>query len=553
MPRTCAEFAADLTALAQGELAADRVVEVESHVAACRGCGDALAAIRGVFRMTGEVEDLVPSMRFRRNVEALLAKSRAAEPVREGALWRIRTAAAFIRERIRVSRRFRLAAISVAAHAAVLLALSVVIFPRAPERGPHEFTGTIETPLAGDQDGARPGATARTGSREVELTGPQPGFPQDLLPPIDDPDDALAERGGGMPPADRTVAPAITGLLGSSIDADLKVARLAAFAGEGERTLAAIEKGLAFLAAQQEPDGSWAPLARNPDYRTGVTAAVLLAFLSDGVSHARGNREWRFGVARGVDRLLADQAQTGRDAGLFGPAQGHYAYNHMLATLALVEVYALDHRRLPRERASRIRAAVGQAIGLLARSQTPAGGWRYELRAGATDTDSSVTIFAGMALGAAQAAGFAIPDGVIARLGEWLASTADESGEVGYQRLGDRRGQPPTLTAGALFVGELLGLNAAIRDRQAAIVRAEIEAPHGSMTRNGLLRFYAAMAFRLRGEALLREIAPVVVGRQQADGSFRSGEDLHGVHGGDAFQTALEILTLTTAYHWAGS
>ncbi|MCU0724229.1 MAG: zf-HC2 domain-containing protein [Planctomycetes bacterium] len=547
----CDRLAADLTAFVQGELPAERAAEFEAHLASCAGCREAADGIRSVFRLTGAVEDLTPSMRFRRNVEALLRKARSPAPRREGALWRLRTAVAFLRERIRTSPRFRLAAISVGVHSLLLLAFSIVVLPGMTDKGPREFIGAIEKPLVGEEPPVRPGPGNDSASGDPEATGPHPRPHEALLPPLDAP--PLPDLRGLPPLRARTEHAAITALLGSTIDDGLKVTRLAAFAGEGEKSLEAVRKALRWLAARQEEDGSFAPIARNPGYRTGVTAAVLLAFLSDGHCHTRGEREFRFVVAKGVDHLLRLQHQSGRHAGLIGPAEGHYAYNHALATLALVETYALDGRRLPRERAARIRAAVSQAIGLLLHSQRTGGGWRYELLPGAVDNDTSVTVFAAMALGAARAAGFAVPKESTDRIAAWLSGVTDEAGEAGYQRAGDRGGQPPTLTAGALLAEELLGLSSVVRDRRAVIVKREIADPHGSLGRNGLLRFYAALAFRLRGEAVLRSMAPVILGRQQADGSFRSGEDLHGVHGGDAFQTALEVLTITTAYHWAGS
>jgi hypothetical protein len=350
------------------------------------------------------------------------------------------------------------------------------------------------------------------------------------------------------------MAPALAALFGTTIDDELKRVRLAALLPDGEQAASAIARALGFLAEAQEDNGSFAPIARNESYRTGVTAVALLAFLSDGHSHTRGRREWRVVVGRGVDRLLRDQQQTGRLAGLIGRADGHYMYNHALATLALVEVWSLDFRRMPRERASRLRAAIGQAVGFLVGAQTARGGWRYEFPlAGAGENDTSVSVFAGMALAAAKSAGFAVPAEAVARLGSWLAGVTGEDGIVGYQAVGDRASAPRTLTAGALFIEEALGLAAEVRDRQADAVRAELADGHGSTARNGLLRLFSALAFRVRGEPVLRRFAGEVLFRQRPDGSFPSGDDLHGVHAGDVFQTALEVLTVTTAYHFAGS
>ncbi len=64
-------------------------------------------------------------------------------------------------------------------------------------------------------------------------------------------------------------------------------------------------------------------------------------------------------------------------------------------------------------------------------------------------------------------------------------------------------------------------------------------------------RFYSALAFRIRAERVLPLFGPALLDSRRTDGSWSASGDLHGFHGGDAFQTALNILTLTTSYRWA--
>ena len=101
-------------------------------------------------------------------------------------------------------------------------------------------------------------------------------------------------------------------------------------------------------------------------------------------------------------------------------------------------------------------------------------------------------------------------------------------------------------------VEELLGLAAPLRDRQAKLVLADMEDPRGPVANDPLLRFYAAHAFRLRGHNVLELFTPALLRSQSADGSWSSGTDRHAVHAGDAFLTALNALTLTSAWRFAG-
>jgi hypothetical protein len=552
---TCHEIEPELTALAQGELAADRAAEVERHLAACSACREALEGIRSVFGAAEAIEQIAPSLRFKRRMQALAAE--VAAEAEQSLAFRLRTAVAFLGHRLRASPRFRLAAASVAVHAVLLLLLSLFVLPEISRKGPSEvFVKKLVPDSSGAGETVRPDPIDGPSLPGVGVEGPLPSIRENPNPfgssrvPSEDLD-ILAEL---KPSTDRLLRVTPSALFGSRIDEELKVRRLAAMAGRGRGSYDALQRSLAWLAGRQEDDGSWPSSDRSPKYRTGVTAAALLAFLSDGHSHARGRKQWRPVVARAVDRLLSVQHDEGVLKGLIGAADGHYTYNHALATLALVEVWTLDSRRLPRTRMHRLRSAIQDAVAFILRAQTPTGAWRYRLYTGKDfESDTSVSLFMVMALAAARDARFDVPDESFSRFAVWLRQITGETGVVGYQRPGDRDSLPRTLTAGALFIEELLGLVAPLRDLQAAQVRQEIEAHHGSVGRNGLLRFYATLAFRLRGAPVLHHFAPELLASQRRDGSWSAADDLHAVHGGDVFLTSLNVLTLTSAYRWAGN
>ncbi|MEN8149487.1 MAG: prenyltransferase/squalene oxidase repeat-containing protein [Planctomycetota bacterium] len=550
----CRRVDEDLTAYFQGELPPDRHAEVETHVSSCAACAAALEDVRGLFSMAGTVEDIVPSGRFKRDLARLI--ERESSPAREPMGERFRMAVAFLADRLRTSRRFRFATVSVAANVAIFLYLSLVLIPAQAEIKIAEFTidpETIDRVMREEATGLDPSDPERFTPEAAEpLPVPRADDPfRRVLPP------EMARLDRLLPP-DVPVRRMPGVIFANVISPARKRAAFAASFAEPRSALDAVERGLAWLAKTQKKDGSWAGSKRGPGYETGVTATALLSFLADGHSETRGDESFRKVVRRAVDWLVARQVEEGELVGLVG-ANGknvHYTYNHALATLALVEAYSLDHRRLPDGRAKVLRAAVKSAVSFAVTSQTPDGAWKYRLQSGnpgSYDNDTSVSVFMVTALSAARSARFHVPEKSFRGFARWLREVTGESGVVGYAKRGDRDDQPRTLTAGALFLEERLGLAAPLRKRQAKLVRAGL----GSANHNCLMRFFSALAFRLRGEPVLHRFEKKLLRAQRTDGSWRTaasatdtdgGADIWAVYGGDAFLTAINVLTLTSAY-----
>lgn len=545
----CRNYEPDLTAYGQGELPDARRAEVEAHLATCAACARAVAEVESVLELAGSVEDLAPSLRFKRNLAALVESARRPAPSGAGLSERIAAAAGAFVERLRTSRGFRWATASVAFHVALLLVISFVVIPRYRERdaadGPREWTSKytrnpelpdeVATPLPAPlpvpefEEPDRP---------QLAETGP---FPRGAEIPNLGPIEPV------LPPAASPAIRPLASLFAIELPATVKQRRLAACLKDPAAATKAVAKALAWLADSQEEDGTWRPGANGEEYRIGVTSAVLLSFLSDGDSETRGRMEYREVVRRAVDRLLAEQHAEGELAGLIGPARGHYAYNHALATLALVEAYSLDVRRVPPERSGAQRRAILKALRFIEQQQVPEGGWRYGGGSNAAQTDSSVAIFMGMALVSARTARFRVSEATMNGLSDFLRSVTDESGAVGYRFAGDRTGAPHTRTAGVLYLEELLAIAAPVRDRQAALVARDLE--DSNLTKdNGLLRFYSALAFRTRGTPAIDRFAGEMLALQRTDGSWSSDRDEWAVFGGDSFLTALNVLTLTSSY-----
>jgi len=177
---------------------------------------------------------------------------------------------------------------------------------------------------------------------------------------------------------------------------------------------AAVTRGLAYLAAHQQPDGHWSSGGYRAD--VGITGLCLMAFLASGNQPGRG----RYGLImnEAVDFLSRSVRMDGQFGapGLIvsavGGQSGPPMYGHGFATLALCEVYGMTRRQ-------DLKPKVEAAIHLIEDTQNQDGspwhdgGWRY--RPGQVDADISVTVVQVLALRAARNAGIKVNQATIDR------------------------------------------------------------------------------------------------------------------------------------------
>jgi hypothetical protein len=196
---------------------------------------------------------------------------------------------------------------------------------------------------------------------------------------------------------------------------------------EGEMTAAsdlAVQRGLAWLATQQNPDGSFG--GGRYGRHVGITGLACLAFLADGHMPGRGG----FGhvVEKGLDFVLANVTETGLVAAdtSHGPM-----YGHGFATLFLGEVYGMTAGGPDTAQSARVHDALVKAVRLIVQSQNPDGGWRYNPVP--YDADISVTICEIMALRSARNAGIETPKETIDRAVEYVRRCQNPDGGFKYQ------------------------------------------------------------------------------------------------------------------------
>jgi hypothetical protein len=197
-----------------------------------------------------------------------------------------------------------------------------------------------------------------------------------------------------------------------------------------ERVTASVDRGLAYLASKQNPDGSW-------HKNNAVNALAMLAFLGRG--HAPGHGPYRDVVERGKKFLLAS---ANRETGYVSFSS---MYEHGLATLALAELYGMDPD-------PEIEEKLRKAVDLIVKAQSPSGGWRYNPAPG--DQDLSVTVMQIVALRAANNAEVPVPAQTIEKAIGYVRACAHAGGGYAYTAGG---GPGPQTTAAGILSLQLLG------------------------------------------------------------------------------------------------
>ena len=161
----------------------------------------------------------------------------------------------------------------------------------------------------------------------------------------------------------------------------------------------AVDRGLAYLASNQDREGAWSAgyRGKNP----AITALGVMAFMSAG--HIPGEGKYGDHIKRGIEYVLRAQAPNGLIA-----TEGHYEmYQHGICTLMLAEVVGMTEGKL----ADEVRKKLERAVLVILKGQRTSGfhkgGWRYQVHG--TDSDISVTGWQLMALRAAKNVGCDVP------------------------------------------------------------------------------------------------------------------------------------------------
>jgi prenyltransferase/squalene oxidase-like repeat protein len=318
-------------------------------------------------------------------------------------------------------------------------------------------------------------------------------------------------------------------------------------ADRAARTSRAIERGLAWLAAQEalQPDGSFPPGHGERYVPVAVTALGALAYMAGGNVPDRGpqGRE----LSRAIDYLLARAELT--------PGAEHRGYissdgdkhsrmhGHGFATLALAQAYGISPKTA---RGARTEEVLAAAVKLIEQSQGPEGGWYYEPQA-SFEHENSVTVCLVQALRGAQNAGVQVDAKVVAKAVDYVKRCQNEDGSFRYS-LSDKKSSV-ALTAAGIATLNSIGVYRGPEIQKATdelwrkLTQLEEEPGKRSERFPHYERLYLAQALWQNPDPRLFERWSVLqdeqlLRTQNTDGSWDDGEY------GESYATAMNCLVL---------
>ncbi len=276
----------------------------------------------------------------------------------------------------------------------------------------------------------------------------------------------------------------------------------------------AIERGLKFLLANQNPDGSWA--SDNGDYAIAGTSLGLMAFMVEGQFPGFGRHGKALDRAKNYLLKRSKESSTG--------TMGVKMYEMGLFTIAMSELWGMT--KDPEDNKV-IQEALERSVKIILRSQSPLGGWRYAPRPDAGQ-DTSVTSMVFVSLASAREAGVLVPDETIKRVTGYLRDQAwdERTGGFGYQG----KGYTIACTAGGVYAAQLAG-NRETEWVEAALNSLENNPKMFSRKDNGHFyysHYYAMQAMVQAGDNRYAnwypKIRDALISLQQPNGSWQEKE-----------------------------
>ena len=329
----------------------------------------------------------------------------------------------------------------------------------------------------------------------------------------------------------------LIGWIGTSLRAAAQEPADPVFAEWRDKVDPAVEGALEYLARVQKEDGSF---PESYGDSTGIPALAGMAFLSKG--HLPTEGPYADALNRCIDFVLQNQ----RDNGLFekGNAGSGPMYAHNISTLFLSEASGM----VDPGRQEKIAAALPRALKLILEAQAVdkderhQGGWRYH--PGSSDSDTSCSGWALMALRSAKLNGAAVPDQAIADAVSYLRRHQDpKEGSFGYM---DRHDHARSLTGMGLLCLELCGRHGTGETTRAAdyVMKTFRDLPGDQFEFYG--NYYNAQGTFQIGGRYWHEYAAwmydTYLKKQSGDGSWNSRE------AGRIYGTCMMVLAFTVPY-----
>jgi len=221
----------------------------------------------------------------------------------------------------------------------------------------------------------------------------------------------------------------------------------------------AIRRGLDWLSRNQAQNGSWSNEGGYGSYPAAMTGLAGMALVASGSTPTRG--PYYKEVRKSVDFLL--RSADARSGLISAPAEeGRSMYGHGFATLYLASVYGMEEDLVKQHK---LKAVLDQAVSLIVRSQSSAGGWIYT--PDANSDEGSVTVTQVQALRACRMAGIVVDKRTVDRAVDYIKKCQQGDGGICYS-LRSGGGSRPAITA----AGVAVLYNAGIYDDQPFVEKA---------------------------------------------------------------------------------
>lgn len=317
----------------------------------------------------------------------------------------------------------------------------------------------------------------------------------------------------------------------------------------------AVKRGVAYLLAQQKPDGS----ISDGRYQTAMTSLSIMAICASGHPPSEKSKEGE-AVRRALEYVLQSERV---EKGYFGARDHSRMYGHGITSVMLAEIVGMG---ADKDQDFRARDRLKQAMELMYWSQerkSPKnkdqyGGWRYQPKD--ADSDLSITIWQVMALRAARNAGMEVPRSVIDKAVDYIKRC--------YRTERDDNGKPKNLKSACgyqpshepRFASAAAGL-------RALQVCGEYAAPETTGSAQWLREhkpkyderffyygmYYYAQAMYQQGGEHAKEARDFVettfLDKQKPDGSWESSDGQER-DAGIAYATSMALLSLSVKYHF---
>jgi hypothetical protein len=326
---------------------------------------------------------------------------------------------------------------------------------------------------------------------------------------------------------------------------------------------ASVESGLAWLAKQQNEDGSWTgkigrKLNNGYDYtreggHVGVTSLACIAFLAGG--HQPGRGTYGAVIEAGLGYVLEACQEDG-----YVTQDGTRMYSHAFSTLFLAEIYGMTHRE-------DVRLKLQKAVDFIVTCQNEEGGWRYVPLE--SQSDMSIVVCQVIALRAARNIGIRVPketidnasayvkdSAITPRAGSFRGGSSSLTGSFKYQREGATRSSFPLTAAGVtalnglgIYSDERIAEGLSYLQRNMGSFNYEYGERGGAHYFFWYGHYYGVQAMYMAGEPYwtpyFNELREALLAMQNSNGSFPNR-----VGPGENFSTAMAVLILEIPYRF---